>query len=285
MNLCERSCADIGAINRTCCSCITGTENEVNVFCADTGGDDPNRLCCSGTDACSNWDVNAIATVCPGSCNFAGDCRGLADGVIVDVNSCNSNSTNINDASCTNIEGSIGSNSCNGFRACSGSTASYVRCESCNGQGACRNVSGPVGLGSCNGQSACFGAAIVGDNSCNEFSACNNVAEIVGDNSCNGNQACSSSSIIGNGACNDTEACDGAICAGDGQSRCEPMQVCGADCPSAMPSISSMPSVSLMPSADPSEAPSLIPSESPSVMPSDQPSDQPSKNPSPPPTP
>lgn len=245
MDLCERSCADIGAINRTCCPCITGTQNEVNTYCADTGEDDPNRLCCSGNDACSNWDVNAIATVCPGSCNFAGDCRQLADGVIIDINSCNSNSSDPNDSSCANIEGSIGSESCNGPRACSSSTASYIRCESCNGEGACRDVSGSIGLGSCNAQVACNAAAVVGGSSCNALNAC------------------SSSDIIGDGACNSTSACDGAICAGDGQSSCSPGGVCGEDCPS--------------------EAPSLIPSESPSVMPSSEPSDQPSKNPSPPP--
>ena len=256
---------------------------DVQSQCAAAGLIDLDRACCNGTDACTGWDGNA--TICSGSCNGLNDCQGLGENVTIDINSCTTDMVTSGLAeACANITGNIGSNSCNGARACANALPSggYILCDSCNDAGACPAVDGPIGMGSCNGQNAC------------------RLAGIVGDGSCNATRACNSSFLIGDGACNGIEACDGAICAGDGQDSCEPGEVCGEDCPSAMPSISSMPSadpssvpssmpssepssnpsMSLMPSAEPSSNPSSMPSSIPSSMPSSIPSEMPSSNPS-----
>jgi hypothetical protein len=197
----------------------------------------------SGNAFCSFESNGSNVVIGHGSCNVAGACFVLGNGIRIGNNSCNG------DTACAEVGelgGStvIGNSSCNGDFACDGAGyqgSSDIRNDSCNGPatdrfgdpvGVCTGVgafggSGRIGNGSCNdGAAACLFAAggpsgsfVVGNNSCSGLEACTFGGQdggigVIGNNSCNADFSCfdnaqeaGSISRIGNGSCNGLSSC------------------------------------------------------------------------------
>lgn len=185
--------------------------------------------------------VEAALYIGPGSClDMAADCSNLGPYTIIGANSCNSGGAG---GACTNLNGRVGNNSCNGQEACEGAGLNgdyaWIGDRSCTRQWACQEAGdegGSVRIGddSCNGADdddwACQdigeggGVGVVGDGSCNGNKACQNGGQAlnfsgfawIGDASCNGEHACQNIgegfqgtgwSNVGSNSCNGEDAC------------------------------------------------------------------------------
>jgi hypothetical protein len=208
--------------------------------------------------------VEAALYIGPGSClDMAADCSNLGPYTIIGANSCNSGGLG---GACTDLNGRVGNNSCNGQQACeeAGFNGDYVWIgdRSCTRQWACQEIgddggSARVGNDSCNGADdddwACQeigedgGEARVGSRSCNGDNSCQQVGGDggtgrVGSDSCNGNDACQNGgqsaphtgfAQVGDASCNGDQACqhvgEGFTAPGRGgvgNNSCNAVQAC-----------------------------------------------------------
>lgn len=98
----------------------TGNSITLGTYCLDNN-------CCSGTDACSNWNTSSTYEICPNSCDGIRSCRAIA-----------------RDSSSATVK--VGSDACKGYHACitiardSSSATVEVQMNACDGDNACSNI-------------------------------------------------------------------------------------------------------------------------------------------------